>query len=302
MKEVELVVPARASLGEGPCWDWRINVLYWIDINNGTVMVFDPATRRNIALDTHDYIGCVAATTGTDLLVGLRDGFFLLNPRSGGMKKLADPEAHLPENRFNDGKVDRLGRFWAGSMPIDEGSIGKSAASVGALYRMDTDLSVTKVLDGVTLSNGLAWSADDTTFYYIDTPSMGVDAFDFDAPSGRVSNRRRVIDFPQSEGVPDGLTIDRDDMLWIGHYNGGRISRWNPRTGSRVDEIFVPALHATCCTFGGDDLRDLYITTARTKTFPRDLRRFPEAGGLFRVRVDTPGVRTNLFGVDNTSE
>jgi sugar lactone lactonase YvrE len=292
---VELVVPQEAILGEGPCWDWRKNVLYWIDGFGCRAFVYDPISGVNTTFEMGSYVGCIAPTRGENLLVSLQDGFYILDPKTARTALLANPEAEIEGNRFNDGKVDGRGRFWCGSMSMNESGGKCDFEPTGALYRMNQDLSITKALDHVTLSNGLAWSADDSTFFYIDTPTMRVDAFDFDSASGTLSNRRTVIEFPENEGVPDGLTIDQDETLWIGHYNGGRVSRWDPRTGKKLEEVFVPALHATSCTFGGEGLRDLYITTARVNTEKSDLRRFPDAGGLFRVRVGAPGFRTNVF-------
>ncbi len=298
MESVELVVAQRAVLGEGPFWDWKRKLLYWIDGFGCKVFVFDPETGKNRAIDAGTYVGCVAPAQNGNLVVSLQDGFYSLNLETETFTLLANPEKAIERNRFNDGKVDHSGRFWSGSMSMDENGGVCDFEPTGALYRMNPDLTVSKAVDGVTLSNGLSWSPDDSTFYYIDTPTMRVDAFDYESGSGALSNRRAVVNFPAGEGVPDGMAVDEDGMLWIGHYAGGRISRWNPASGDKLEEIIVPAKNVTCCAFGGDELRDLYITTARVQTTEEELRRFPEAGGLFRVRVKTGGLPGNYFAGD----
>jgi sugar lactone lactonase YvrE len=159
---------------------------------------------------------------------------------------IADPEAHLPKNRFNDGKVDPAGRVWCGTM-ADDGATPRC----GSLYCLDVDLSIRRVLDQVSVSNGIAWSGDARTMYYIDTATRAVAAFDFDVDTGHVSRRRDIIRFPDDAGLPDGMTIDRDEMLWIAHWGGWRVSRWNPQTGMMLQKIAVSASRVSSCCFGG---------------------------------------------------
>lgn len=294
-REVELIAAERAILGEGPCWDQVNNRLYWIDGFGCKVFIYNPENGENRAIDVGKYVGCVAPVKSGGLVVSLQDGFYFLDPNTEKLILLANPERGIKENRFNDGKIDCMGRFWSGSMSMNENGGKCDFEPTGALYRMDQDLSIVKVLDHVTLSNGLTWSPDNAIFYFIDTPTMRIDAFDFDRVSGNLSNRRKVIDFPENEGVPDGMTVDHDGMLWIGHYGGGRVSRWNPVSGQKLDEIMVPTLNATCCTFGGPDNKDLYITTACAGMTQEEMIQFPEAGGLFRVHLDVKGIPGNYF-------
>ena len=294
-KKVELVVAEKALLGEGPCWDQRNNRLYWIDGFGCKVFVYNPENRENRAIHVGQYVGCVAPLKREGLIVSLQNGFYFLDLETEKLTLLVNPEEGVDENRFNDGKIDFAGRFWCGSMSMNEKGGKCDFPPTGALYRMDQDLSVAKVVDNVYLSNGLAWNLDSSVFYYIDSPTMKIDGFDFDPELGILSKRRTVIEFPQDEGIPDGMTIDSEGMLWIGHYNGGRVSRWNPLSGQKVDEIFVPAVHATCCTFGGPDLKEFYITTARVGMTQEEIKQFPDAGGLFKVRLDVGGLPGNYF-------
>ncbi len=294
-EKVELVAAENAILGEGPCWDREKNRLYWIDGFGCKIFVYNPENGENHSIHAGQYVGCVATVKSGGLIVSLQDGFYFLDLETEHLTLLANPEPGIDENRFNDGKIDCRGRFWSGSMSMNEKGGKCDFDPTGALYRMDQDLSVTKVIDNVYLSNGLTWNLDNSVFYYIDSPTMKIDAFDFNQSSGTLSNRRTVIDFPQNEGIPDGMTIDCEGMLWIGHYGGGRVSRWNPVSGKKLDEIFVPAMHATCCAFGGTDYRELFITTARVGMTQEELIRFPEAGGLFKAHMEVPGISGNSF-------
>jgi sugar lactone lactonase YvrE len=189
---------------------------------------------------------------------------------------------------MNDGKCDRAGRFWAGTMAMKEGP------GAGSLYRLDTDHSVHTMVTGVTISNGLCWSLDDKQMYYIDTPLGRVDVFDFDAPSGAIKNRRTLFEIPKENGAPDGMTIDEDGCLWVAHWGGGAVRRYT--TKGVVDQtIELPASRVTSCMFGGSDLRDLYITTASIGLTPEQQREQPHAGGIFVSRTGVTGTPGYLF-------
>ena len=190
---------------------------------------------------------------------------------------LANPEQHLPGNRFNDGRCDPAGRFWAGTMALSE------EEGAGNVYMMDQDGHVSTKIKDVTISNGLAWSADKKTLYYIDTPTHEIVAFDFDLTSGKISNKRAVIKIAKEEGSPDGMTIDSEDMLWIAHWGGWQVTRWDPRTGRQLNRIALPVSKVTSCTFGGDTLEDLYITTASVDLTEQEMKEQPLAGALFVV-------------------
>ncbi|WP_290589551.1 SMP-30/gluconolactonase/LRE family protein [Alicyclobacillus sp.] len=289
MRELSLVVDAKAQLGEGPSWDDVLQCLYWVDILGRKLHVFHPVDGRDRVIELDSYVSSVVPARPGEVVVTLADGVYRVELETGRTARMAEVEGDVPGNRFNDGKCDPAGRLWAGTMALDE-SPGR-----GSLYRIDVDGRVTRVLKGVGISNGLAWTADGRTMYYIDTPTREIVAFDYDVRTGSIANRRVVIRIPEDRGFPDGMTIDAQDRLWIAHWEGGRVSRWDPRTGALLEEIFLPATRVTSCTFGGPNLTDLYVTTARTGLDDSALAAQPMAGGLFVLRTDVQGTPTVRF-------
>jgi sugar lactone lactonase YvrE len=279
---VTLVVEAQARLGEGALWDGRQQRLLWIDIHGQALHLFDPATGADQSFDVGQMIGTVVPRRSGGAVVALQHGLHAIDFGTGNLTFLCDPEADKPDNRFNDGKCDPTGRFWAGTMSL------KGRQHQGALWRFDADLSAHRMLAPVSISNGIAWSGDARTMYYIDTPTGHVDAFDFDAVTGNIANRRSVITLAPNTGHPDGSTLDAEGMLWIAHWDGWRVTRWDPQTGECLQTIPLPVARVTSCAFGGPDLEELYITTARVGLTAAELLTQPQAGGLFCVR---PGVR-----------
>jgi len=280
--DVEWILDAKATLGEGAVWDARRQVLYWVDIEAGRLHEFDPATGGNRTFELGQRVGAVVPRARGGVMLAMERGFASLDLGSGAIRFWADPEAHLPSNRFNDGKCDPQGRFWAGTISLDR------QPGAAGLYCLEPDGTVRTMLRGVTNSNGIAWSLDHDTMYYIDTPTLQVTAFDYDPRTGNITRPRPVVTIPPDSGKPDGMTIDAQGMLWIALWDGGCVTRWDPRTGRLLERVAVPARRVTSCAFGGPDLGDLYITTARVGLTERELAEQPGAGGLFRVR---PGVR-----------
>lgn len=278
---VECVLEAKAQLGEGPSWLPKLKQLLWVDIEKSRVHLFDPASRRNRTFEVGCHVGCAVPGVNGNIFVATARGFGELNLANGTVDWIVHPEAHLPGNRFNDGKADPAGRFWAGSLPYDE----KTPA--GGLYVLDERRQARQVLKDISISNGITWTEDRRTMYYIDTPTMRVDAFDFDPATSGISNRRTVIRVPEGVGYPDGMTIDREGMLWIGMWDGWAVLRWDPRTGKVIGKIELPVARVTACCFGGDQLDELYLTTASTRLDAASLAKQPLAGALFRVK---PGV------------
>jgi len=279
----ELFVDSKSILGEGPIWDNQKQVLFWVNIQANEVLITDPAGGETRTIDVGQMVGTVVPHTENSVMLALQEGFAQLDLDSEALTFIHDPEADIDTNRFNDGKCDPAGRFWAGTM----GFSGPSGAH-GSLYRMDSDYSVHKILEDVTTSNGIVWSHDKTTMYYIDTPLGRVDAFDYDDASGDICNRRTAITIPDGQGFPDGMTIDADGNLWVAHWGGHRISCWDPVRAELVETIRVPAPQVTACAFGGPNLDQLYITTARNGLDDATLAEYPHAGSLFVV---TPGAR-----------
>ena len=275
---LKVVTSHTCLLGEGPLWHSKRKTISWIDILQGEIHEFSVMENRHHVIPVKDMVGTIAHSNTGDYLAALKNGVAFVNNESGEMEFLCHPEAHIPGNRFNDGKCDPLGRLWVGTMAISE------EPGAGNLYMIDKDFSHTKKIEGVTISNGMAWSSDHRIFYYIDTPTCEVVAYDFDLPTGNISNKRVVIKIPQGEGYPDGMTIDNEGMLWIAHWDGWQVSRWDPNTGKKLLSIPIPVAQVTSCTFGGYDLQDLYITTARVNLTEEQLKQQPLAGSLFVIR------------------
>lgn len=234
--------------------------------------------------------GAIALTTGGQLLAALQHGFAKIDLELGDIRMLADPEAHLSDNRFNDGKCDPAGRFWAGTMQLN----GNKGA--GSLYVLHPDLTVSLKISGLSVSNGLAWSPDQSTFYFIDTPTQQVAAYDYDLESGNISNKRIAVSIPPELGKPDGMTIDAEGMLWVALWDGWGVTQWNPETGALLQQYRLPVARVTSCTFGGKDLQDLYITTAKTGLSAEALANQPLAGAVFVIKnTGVKGLPANLF-------
>jgi sugar lactone lactonase YvrE len=307
--DVEVVLRAKATLGEGPVWDDRSGEVLFVDILERLVHRWHPGSGRWRALELPSHVSAVALRENGGLVLALQDGVYLLGPdsddeddgRGDGAPRVRragivdddvrpgpDPvlltamHKDRPGLRLNEGKCDPQGRFWVGSMNYDQ------TEGVGSLYRVTPEGHVGLMVERVTISNGLAWTSDGRTMYYIDTPTRGVDAFDFDPASGEISGRRRVVSIREGAGNPDGMTIDAEEHLLVALWGGGAIHRYAP-DGQLVDEIPVPASQVSSCEFGGTDLRDLYITSARDGLSEEQLGTEPDAGSLFRVRMDVPG-------------
>jgi sugar lactone lactonase YvrE len=278
---VQLLLDAQAKLGEGAIWDGRRQQLLWIDILGQSLHVCDPVTGKDRAIDVGQLIGTLVPRRSGGVMVAVYDGFAALDLVTGKLEFITDPEADLPDTRFNDGKCDPAGRFWAGTMSL------KGVKEAGSLYVLDADHSVRRMVTGVTTSNGIVWSRDARTMYYIDTRLQRVDAFDYDLATGNITNRRVAIPIPADQGHPDGMTMDAEGMLWIAHWDGWRVTRWNPLTGQLLQTIQVPVARVTSCAFGGPQLDTLYITTAQpTEPDPAQ----PQAGGVFVAKPDVRGL------------
>ncbi len=287
---VRLVLDTKATLGEGPIWDSSAQLLFWVDILKHKVHVYDPAEHRDRVIDVGQDVGTIVSRRSGGVMLALHGGFASMDIETGAVRMITDPEVHLPGNRFNDGKCDPAGRLWAGTMAYTDQD------TQGSLYCLDTDLGVRRVLSGLGISNGIAWSLDGKTMYFIDSLEYAVKAFDYEKASGAITNGRFVIRVPKRLGMPDGMTIDAEGMLWIGLWQGACVGRWNPNTGESLQTIRLPATNVTACAFGSRDLDTLYITTATAELSPAQLVREPLAGGLFAVK---PGVKgTTAFAFD----
>lgn len=267
--------------GEGPVW--HLDRLLYVDIESHLVLAFDPVTGAEKAWDVGQRVGTVVPRASGGLVWAGDGGFFFLDETSGLSTTIADPEPGLADNRFNDGKCDPAGRLWAGTINLKK-------QPGAALYCLDTDLTVTRKFGPVTNSNGIVWSRDGRTMFYIDTPSKRVRAFDFDAASGGISGERVVWDTQADASSPDGMTIDSEDRLWIAFCHGAKVVCFDPVAGRVLEQIDFPCIETTACAFGGADLGDLYVTTGIKPGLEE-----AEAGRLFVCRPGAFGVPATAF-------
>lgn len=287
MVRAELLLDARAELGEGPSWVADRERLLWVNIIAGRVHLLNPANSEDVTYEVGQPVGAAVPASGDRALLAVRDGFSLLDLTTGQVEPMTSVEEDLPDNRMNDGKCDSAGRFWAGTMCLN------GDAGAGSLYRLDANRQVELVVDGVSISNGLGWSPDDRLMYYIDTPTRQVDVFDFDAPSGAIENRRRFVSV-DGPGSPDGMAVDAEGGLWVAMWGGGRVIHFLP-DGTPDGGVELPVSQVTSCCFGGPDLTDMYITSAWQGLQPEQRAREPLAGGLFHCRPGVIGQPTNIY-------
>jgi sugar lactone lactonase YvrE len=276
--KTDVVVGHKCLLGEGPVWDVNRKAILWVDILNGEIHEYATVGKSLQTIRLGEMIGSFALCKSGNFVGALKNGFAFINRETGERKMLGNPEAHLVNNRFNDGKCDPNGRFFAGTMSLSE------EHGAGSVYVIDKHLNVEKIIHPVSISNGMAWSLDHRKFYYIDTPTFEVLSYDYDKITGRISSKGVVIKVAREDGFPDGMTIDSEGMLWIAHWDGWQVTRWNPLTGEKLQSVTLPAARITSCTFGGEHMQDLYITSARIGLSEEQLMQQPLAGSLFVIR------------------
>jgi sugar lactone lactonase YvrE len=286
---VEVALAVGAELAEGPVWDAERNVLWWVDIFAGNVHCFDPTRGVDRSYHTPGTVGSLATRTSGGLLLARRDGLYGFSPEDGTLVALNRPEPERQQNRFNDGKTDRQGRYWAGSLHDDE------VLPTGALYRLDTDHSCHREVDGIFASNGTAFSPDGRTGYHADSHTGLVWQFDCDPLSGALSNRGVFVEVDLRAGAPDGATCDIDGCYWLTRAGGWRLERYTPE--GRIDRVIqLPVEIPTCPAFGGRDGRTLYLTTATYQLSCEARALQPLAGHILALDVGVGGLPDTPYG------
>jgi sugar lactone lactonase YvrE len=285
----ELAVKLNCNLGEGPFWDSKKQELYFVDISNKRVHIFAPSSNSVEAITFDQEIGAVLLDHNSELIVAARDGLYAAT-RDGDLKTLLAPIDFGDSSiRCNDAKCDANGRIWVGTMAFD---FKQGAAS---LYSFDSE-NLKEILSDLTIANGLGWSPDQKTMYFIDSLTSRVDSFDFDLASGAISNRQPFVTFSDPGVIPDGMTTDEDGGIWVALFGGSAVRRFDS-SGKLTHTVSVPATQVTSCCFGGPDMSELFITTAQYGMDADTLSRDPLAGSLFRVKTSFKGSASNRYGV-----
>jgi sugar lactone lactonase YvrE len=284
--QVEVAARGADRLGECPLWDERTAMLWWVDSRWPALKRLDPATGAVMMLVLPEIVGSIALREAGGLLAATKSGIHFLDPSNGALEARVDPEEHLPDNRFNDGRCDRAGRFWVGTMS------DVKRDPVGSLYRLDADFQCAKLRNAIIIPNSLAFSPDGRTMYFADTNRHIIWAYDYDPASGAATRERVFAD--TGKGRPDGSCVDAEGCLWNADYGASRLVRYTP-AGKVERTVQLPVTNPTCCCFGGADLGTLYVTTARQRLAPENLARQPLAGSVLALRPGVQGLAESRF-------
>ena len=286
--DVRVAFPQAAFLGEGPTWSAADNCLTWVDILAPAVLRSDASTGMTTSVRMPELIGAIVPRRRGGFVAAMQGGFKAVDLATGATSMIADPEANRPGNRFNDGKCDKRGRFWAGTLAMD------TSPEAGSLYRLDADGRVSVMETAIHVSNGLGWSPDDRRFYFTDTGRRSIFVYDFDLDSGEIHNRRLFASVPEDSGSPDGLAVDAEGFVWSAHWDGWCITRYDP--DGKVDRVIhLPVPRPTSCVFGGPDLTTLYVTSARIRLSAQQLAESPLSGSVFAVDTGVRGLPDQAF-------
>ncbi|XP_017557673.1 regucalcin-like isoform X1 [Pygocentrus nattereri] len=319
--KVECVVKEPNEIGEGPVWEEKDSTLLYVDITGQKISRWSSLTNQiesmstahsnwpetlpahqefsrlyqspTLALET--FVGCVVPRRSGGYVIGEGTHFAAVDWQKRSITTIAHVDTDKSKTRFNDGKVDPAGRFFAGTMGL-EVRPAEVEKKQGSLYSLQADHSVIKHFDQVDLSNGLDWSLDHRYFYYIDSLKFMLEVFDYDMQTGAISNRRTVYQLEKDEGIPDGMCIDAEGKLWMACYSGGRVLRIDPQTGTRLQTVKLPVARTTSCCFGGKDYTDLYVTSAYKGMDEEARAQQPQAGCIFKVSgLGVKGIPPNSF-------
>ena len=296
MKKANLYVDCKNHLGEGVLWSQSQNTLYWLDVPMPSKLFkLEMSNDKLSSFDMPEMITAMSIRSNDDLLIASHNGINNFNFKNQKLEKILDLEPHLPKNRCNDGASDANGRFWIGTM---QNNISPEATDMeiiensGNLYSIEDDLTFTKHESNIGVSNTLAWSPDNTKFYFTDTLTGIIFSYDFDLENGKISNKKEFA--KHDRGFPDGSTVDSEGYLWSCRWGGSCVVRFNPQ-GNVDDIIELPVENITSCTFGGSNLQTLFITTARWGMTKEDIEKNSQAGSLFAIDLDIKGISDNSF-------
>ena len=289
----DLVIDANLELIETPIWDQRVKRLYWTDLFSGDVHGYDPAAGTDQVWKTGRMIGAaVPCSNPGKLLCSIEGGLHLLDLDSGTLTFLVDPEHGNPDNRYNDTRVDAVGRVFMSSVSKLYGTDAYRPHMKGGFYMVDTDGSVKTIEAGINQYNAIVWNRDNTKMFVVDTFNQALIAYDYDLEKGPVSAGRAVIRFTD-QGMPDGMSIDSQDNLYVCHWTG-KISVWNPQY-ELIETLDFPVEYVCCGGFAGEDMQDFYVATSRFCYGPEELKANPGAGGMFKARSPIPGMPDHFY-------
>jgi len=286
MKAIHLY-KSQCVLGEGPYWHSSRKSFFWVDIESGTLFEYTMKSGKVRTWNFNHRLSLVLEGKEDHLILALDLKIARFHPESEKMEWLASIESELTHNRCNDGKCDAMGRLWVGTMHL------QFKEGAGSFYSLDQDYTLQKHLDQITISNGMAWTPNNQTLYYIDSPTQQVNAYRFDLEKGGIAFERTAIEIPLSLGTPDGMCMDQEGKLWIAHYGGYGVYRWDPISGELMEKVALPAPNITSCAFGGENMDTLLVTTARENLNEAQLEEFPLSGDVFLVKTNTRGFLSN---------
>jgi sugar lactone lactonase YvrE len=285
-----LLYKCDCTLGEGAFWHEARQSFFWVDIEGMRLHEYVIGNQKVNFWQFANRPSMIALNRQGEMILVLQGGVARFDLRTGNLVSLAEIEKENPNMRTNDGGIDAEGRLWIGTMHVDHN------AGAGGLYCVENDFLPVKKIENLTIPNGLTWSLDGKTMYHIDSPTKKVQAYYFNSATGEIIFERTAITIPEGDGFPDGMCIDKEGMLWIAHWDGFGVCRWNPENGKLLNKIEVPVPQVSSCAFGGANFDQLFITTARENFTPSLLEKYPDSGSVYVASPGVKGVKKNLFG------
>lgn len=285
--KVDLLSASQCILGESPLWHAKRKCCYWVDIEGGILYEYNWLLQTTRKWNFDGRLSMVREGRANELILALNTAIVKFDVVSEKITKLVEIDSPDSGNRCNDGACDSSGRLWIGTMHMEQ------KQDAGALYMVDRNLNVIKKVPHTSISNGIVWSPDKKRLYFIDSPTRVVQSFVFNETTGEIIFEKNVIDVPSELGSPDGMAIDEEGMLWIAHWGGFGVYRWNPGNGKLLDKIELPVPQITACAFAGDQLDNLIITSARENLQKEELEKYPESGNVFVGKMGVKGLLTN---------